>query len=429
MSEKKPRELYKERNQRVADAIALKEPDRVPITPMVTFWPTEVKGISKKEAMYEPEKLYAAAKEVFIPMNWDQVPPLIGIFSGELFDTLGMQVYKWPGADAEEQRLQDHQPFQFVEGEYMKADEYEEIFSDPTGFAMRKILPRHYSNLKGFSGFPPFSGIVNASTSQFLMPLFFVSPDGQKMLKTAQGLINQFFKIIGITNSYEKEMKKNGYPLQFFNAVQAPYDSVSEFLRGMTGTMMDMYRQPEELKRLMDMMVQPSIDATIELAKLSPSNKVVFLPLHRGAEGFMNFKQFETFYWPQLTAVMQGLIDNKLIPMPFFEGKYTDRFDYLEEFAKKNKGKVIYWFDQSDIIKGKEVFGDYACIRGNVPASLMITGTPQQVEDYVKKMIEGCAEGGGYLVDGGVSGIPDEAKMANVKAMTDAVFKYGVYRK
>ena len=81
------------------------------------------------------------------------------------------------------------------------------------------------------------------------------------------------------------------------------------------------------------------------------------------------------------------------------------------------------------IIKGKEIFGDYACIRGNVPASLLITGTPKQVEDYVKKMIEGCAEGGGYLVDGGVSGIPDEAKMENVKAMTDAVFKYGVYRK
>jgi uroporphyrinogen-III decarboxylase len=126
---------------------------------------------------------------------------------------------------------------------------------------------------------------------------------------------------------------------------------------------------------------------------------------------------------------MEGLIKNKLVPMPFFEGKYTDRFEYLAEFAKKHKGKLIYWFDQSDIIKAKEIFGDYACIRGNVPASLLITGNTQQVEDYVKKSIEGCAEGGGYIVDGGVSGIPDEAKLENVKAMTDAVFKYGWYRK
>jgi len=32
-------------------------------------------------------------------------------------------------------------------------------------------------------------------------------------------------------------------------------------------------------------------------------------------------------------------------------------------------------------------------------------------------------------VDGGVSGIPNEAKHENVLAMTDAVHKYGVYRK
>ena len=429
MSEKKPRELFKERNQRVEIAISLKEPDRVPITPMVTFFPAEVKGISKRDAMYQPEKLAQAAVEIFSPLNWDQVPPLIAVFSGELFDTLGMKVYKWPGATDQEQCLQNYQPFQFVEGEYVKADEYEEILSDPTGFAIRKLIPRHFSNFKGFSGFPPFGGIANTSTSQFLLPLSFGTPDGQKLLKAIQNSVSILFKVVGISNNYQKEMKKLGYPLQFFNAVQAPYDSVSEFLRGMSGTMLDMYRRPEELKKLLDIMVETSIQAAIDLAKLAPSNNIVFIPLHRGAEGFMSFEQFETFYWPQLTAIMEGLIKNKLVPMPFFEGKYTDRFEYLAEFAKKHKGKLIYWFDQSDIIKAKEIFGDYACIRGNVPASLLITGTPQQVEDYVKKSIEGCAEGGGYIVDGGVSGIPDEAKLENVKAMTDAVFKYGWYRK
>jgi len=429
LSEKNPRELFKERNQRVSDSIALKEPDRVPITPMAHFFASEVKGISKRDAMYHPEKLAQAAVEIFSPLNWDQVPPLITVFSGELFDILGMKVYKWPGAADQEQCLQDHQPFQFVEGEYMKANEYEEVLSDPTGFAIRKLIPRHFSNFKGISGFPPFGGIANTSTSQFLLPLSFGTPDGQKLLESIQNSVNAFFKLIGISNKYEKDMKKLGYPLQFFNVVQAPYDSVSEFLRGMTGAMLDMYRRPEELKKLLDIMVDTSIQAAIYLSKMVPSNKIVFIPLHRGAEGFMSFEQFETFYWPQLTAIMEGLIKNKLIPMPFFEGKYTDRFEYLAEFAKNHKGKVIYWFDQSDIIKGKEIFGDYACIRGNVPGSLLITGTPQQVENYVKKSIEGCMEGGGYIVDGGVSGIPDEAKLENVKAMTDAVFKYGVYRK
>jgi uroporphyrinogen-III decarboxylase len=197
----------------------------------------------------------------------------------------------------------------------------------------------------------------------------------------------------------------------------------------MKGIMLDMYRQPEELKAMLDLMVESSIASVVDLAQMFKENNIIFIPLHRGAEGFMSFDQFEEFYWPTLTKIMEGLIEKDLIPMPFFEGRYTDRFPYLTEFAKKHKGKLVYWFDQSDIIKGKEEFGDYATIKGNVPASLLVTGTPQQVEKYVKQSLEGCMEGGGYIVDGGVSGIPDESKPENVKAMTDAVFKYGIYRK
>ena len=46
-----------------------------------------------------------------------------------------------------------------------------------------------------------------------------------------------------------------------------------------------------------------------------------------------------------------------------------------------------------------------------------------------QKSIEVCKDGGGFIVDGGIAGIPDEAKPENVKAMVDATFKYGVYRK
>ncbi|TFF90093.1 MAG: hypothetical protein EU548_04740, partial [Promethearchaeota archaeon] len=260
-------------------------------------------------------------------------------------------------------------------------------------------------------------------------PFFQMQPNSSKMMKKISEGVQYFMNWFMTMSQYESKLKKLGYPLQFQNISQAPYDIVSEFLRGMRGIMLDMYRKPEELKKTLDLLTQPSIDAAVNLSKMFPQYKVVFMPLHRGAEGFMNDKQFQEFYWPTLTRVMDGLIKNNLIPMPFFEGKYTARFHHLAEYAKKNKGKLIYWFDQSDIIKGKEEFGDWACIRGNIPGSLLVTGNPQQVEDYVKKCIDGCAEGGGYIVDGGVSGIPDEAKPENVKAMTDAVFKYGFYRK
>jgi uroporphyrinogen-III decarboxylase len=189
-----------------------------------------------------------------------------------------------------------------------------------------------------------------------------------------------------------------------------------------------MYRKPEELKKLLDLLTQPAINVTIDIAKLFPKYKIVFIALHRGADGFMSLKQFEEFYWPTLTKVMDGLIKNGLIPMPHFQGKYTDRFPYLEEYAKKNKGKLIYRFGQSDIIKAKELFGEYVCLRGNVPSSLLNVGTPHQVEEYMEYCIKNLKPGGGYLIDAD-AGIPDEAKPENVKTMCNAAFKYGLYRK
>jgi uroporphyrinogen-III decarboxylase len=228
-------------------------------------------------------------------------------------------------------------------------------------------------------------------------------------------------------------MKRKGNPVSGESVLgQAPFDMVSDSLRGMRGAMMDMYRNPEELKALCDRLVEPCL-AAMETSPLkigSPDENTValsFIPLHRGADGFMSNDQFEEFYWPSLKKLMDGMIKKNITPMPFFEGRYNDRLEFLAEFAKEHKAKAVYWFHDTDIIKVKDMMGDYVTIKGNVPASLLVGGPPSAVEEYVKRSIEGCKEGGGYIVDGGVSGIPNEARHENVQAMTDAVHKYGVY--
>jgi len=429
MSDKSPKELFKERKKRVNDAIQLIEPDRVPITPMCTFYPVIQKNITHKEAMYNPQKTANAFIEIFSQYDIDQVPPIVQVYYASIFDALGIRYFKWPGAKNENFRLKDTQPYQFLETEFMKAEEYEEFFADPTGFCIRKIIPRHNSELKGFSLFPGIAYLASGYGSFLGLPFYMGNPIVKNTFNKLKEASELFFKWISIINYYENKMKKLGYPLQFQSMAQAPYDLVSEFLRGMRGAMLDMYRKPEELKKIQEILCESIIQSTLEFAKLNPISKIIFMPLHRGAEGFMNDKQFETFYWPYLTSVMEGFIKEKFIPMPFFEGKYTARFPYLAEFAKKHKGKLIYWFDNSDIIKAKKEFGEYVCIRGNIPGSLLVTGTPKEVENYIKKCIECCAEGGGYIVDGGISGLPDETKPENFKAMVDAVHKYGIYRK
>ncbi len=110
--------------------------------------------------------------------------------------------------------------------------------------------------------------------------------------------------------------------------------------------------------------------------------------------------------------------------MPCFEADYTDRLDIISDIPA---GKAIYWFEKTDVFKAKEVLGDRVCVKGNVPSSLVCTGTPEQVRQYCKKLIDVAGENGGLIVDGDV-GIPDEAKVENVRAMTDFVKEYGVYR-
>jgi uroporphyrinogen-III decarboxylase len=136
----------------------------------------------------------------------------------------------------------------------------------------------------------------------------------------------------------------------------------------------------------------------------------------------MSPDQYKTFYWPTLRKVMVGLIDEGLVPMPLFEGDYTSRLEIIKDIPR---GKAIYWFEKVDIRKAKEVLGDAACFRGNVPVTLLFAGTPQEVKDYVKWLIDVVGEGGGLMVDCGVWF--DEAKRENVKAMVDFAKEYGVY--
>ena len=73
----------------------------------------------------------------------------------------------------------------------------------------------------------------------------------------------------------------------------------------------------------------------------------------------------------------------------------------------------------------KQLLGDIACYWGNVSSALMCTGTPQQVEEDVKELIDIFGENGGLIIDSSV-GIPDEARFENVQALTDTVRKYRI---
>jgi uroporphyrinogen-III decarboxylase len=139
----------------------------------------------------------------------------------------------------------------------------------------------------------------------------------------------------------------------------------------------------------------------------------------------MSDAQFETFYWPPLKKVVTALIEEGISVLLFAEGSFDTRLERVNEFPK---GAVSWLFDRTDMARAKRILGDRCCIMGNVPASLMVTGTAGDVKSYCRRLIEECGTGGGFVLSPGIIGI-DEAKLENIKAMVDAAQEFGVYRK
>jgi uroporphyrinogen-III decarboxylase len=186
---------------------------------------------------------------------------------------------------------------------------------------------------------------------------------------------------------------------------------------------MDMFKQPEKLIEYMEKTVPKTIQRSAAMVDLT-GVPVVFMPLHRGADGFMSEKQFQTFYWPYLKRVILGCVEEGLVPVLFAEGGYNTRLEIIRDLPK---GKVIWHFDQTDMTRAKEILGNNACIMGNIPTSLLITGAPDDVKAHCKKLIETAGKSGGYIMAPGATA--DESKVENLKAMLDAAKEYGVYRK
>jgi len=137
----------------------------------------------------------------------------------------------------------------------------------------------------------------------------------------------------------------------------------------------------------------------------------------------MSDEQFAKFYWPSLRDQIMGFIDAGMTPIVWIEGDYTPRLKYLTDVPR---GKVVYHFEVVDLVKAKETLGGIACITAGPLSSLLISGTPDEVKDYCKMVIDILGKDGGFMME--TASLLDEAKPENVKAMFEFTKEYGVYK-
>jgi hypothetical protein len=413
---KTPGELFREREKRVHDAVQLKEPDRVPVTCHSGFFPALYAGITCEEAMYDMDKLMAAWTKFLQDFEPDMVDnPFSTRFLGSVLDTLDYKQLKWAGHG-----LGQNAPYQFLDDEYMRDDEYDQFLDDPTDFIMRTYWPRIFGALKPFENLPPLHDMI-----AYYMGLgkfaAFASPAVVKALEALTEAGKKAQEMLEGAGSWVAKCREFGFPMQSGVLTQAPFDTLSDFLRGTRSSMLDLFRRPDKVlamtHKLLPMMLKLGLTAK------ERGIPRVFIPLHKGLDGFMSPEQFKTFYWPTLKMLIQGLIEEHCTPFLFWEGDVASR---LETIGDIPRGKAVYAFERTDLFRAKEVLGNQVCLKGNVPLSLLAAGTPEEVRDYCKKLIDRVGKGSGFIMD--TSTVIDDAKPENVKAMFDVTKEYGVYR-
>ena len=407
------------------DAFNLRRPDRVPVAPVVVhYYAARAAGMSHREAQYRSDLNLLALKEATLKNDWDAAVPGVSVFAGRPLELLGIKQMKWPGGP-----LGDGVPFQWVEDEYMLQGEYDELLADPNGFVVRKLWPRISTTMGQVGRLTRIGDEMSllSVSSAYALPGFvggiLSRPDNLVLLEKLLELSRETAKNDQIVGQYSLEMKHLGYPFVAGPMLFCAFDWVSDCLRGLRGSSLDMYQVPDKLLGLIDMVNATLVPSTAMMAAQSGVNGVVIF-LHRGSRGFMSDRQFATFYWPCLKSLILGLIEAGLRPIVYAEGDYTPRLKYFQELPPK---KFVMHYQDVDRKLAKKLLGDICCFWGNVPTALMCTGTPQQVKDDVRELIDIFADNGGLIVDSGV-GMPDESRPENVQALTEAVRKYGSYK-
>jgi uroporphyrinogen-III decarboxylase len=417
------KEAFVKRTRRIADAIQLRKPDSVPVVPMWEYFYARYAKISCYDALYNLEMSSWAIKKAITELAPDayQAPIFFGV--GQLLDALDVKDLKWPGHG-----LGFGSAHQYVEGEYMRADEYEDLINDPSDFMLRRYVPRVCGNLKAFEALLPLRNLFTYSNIYpSLFPL--ATEEGLQATRKLMEAAQASFNYIKFLNTIEREMSSLGFSAWAGTAALAPFDAISTTLRGTHGTAMDIYRQPEVLKAACEKFVWILLDRAISTANFSRV-PIVFIPLNKGTAttrdgkgGFLSIPQFEEFYWPTLKKVILGLIDNGLVPNLLIEGDFTSRLEIIKDVPP---GTCIFHFENVDIYKVKKILGDRVCIRGSVPARTLILGTPQDVKDACKELIDVLGDGGGFIMDASMA--TEDVKPENMRTMIEFTREYGVYK-
>jgi hypothetical protein len=392
-------QLYAQRLKRYVTAMRNEKPDMIPIRPFVAEFTAKYAGYTCQEVTHDFEKAFVAARKCAADFDWDAVVAnMVYVWTG-LTQAIGLKYYAAPGID-----ISPDVGFQYIEPPedraFMKPDEYDQLIEDPTGFLFNVWLPR-----------------VSTDVSAMGQPTSY--RNNLSFLKGGMAMLSYFN---GFGKQIELLRTQSGTVSAIAGILKAPFDIIADKLRGYLGLLTDLLERPAKVLAACEAMMPQLLHVALSGADPDKNVPIGFW-MHRGCVPFVSMEHFNKFYWPTLKPIIEEIWSHGHQVLFYAEGNWNA---HLKAFAELPEKSIVYHVDQADIFQVHKVLGHKFCISGGIPNFLLSYGTPQEVRDYCKKVIDGVARNGGYIMDAGAI-MQNDTKVENVRAMTEFTREYGIY--
>ena len=345
------------------------------------------------------KKPSSAVRKCAADFDWDAVVSnMVYVWTG-LTQAIGLQYYGIPGID-----IPPDTGFQYREPDeahaFMKADEYDELIDDPTAFLYTKWLPRVSNDISAMDEPASYRNNLALVKGSMAMANYFAAfgPHIDR-LRTESGTVSA---IAGI--------------------LKAPFDIIGDKLRGYIGLTMDMINQPDKVLAACEALMPHLYNVALNSA--DPNQQVpIGYWMHRGGIPFVSRGQFESHYWPTAKPIFEELWRHGHQTLFYAEGDWGH---HLQSFTELPDQSIVYHVDKGDIFETHRVLGHKFCLSGGIPNTILSFQTPDDVRAYCKKVIDGVAQDGGYIMDASAI-MQNDTSIENLKALTDFTRDYGVY--
>jgi len=362
--------------ERIDAAIGLRPTDRVPVSPLLISYPARCAGIRMAE-MYSHFDAWFDALDAaeHVLGAFDTVFP----FWPADVCRLQMLEFRLPGRDLPEDEIA-----QMIESEVMRREDYELMIAGRFNRWYYDYLARMWQL---------------GATFPLAMPL---------IIARLMGINMRSLRV-------KRRWARRGVPTNFDVAIYPPFDLFS-LTRSIQPFFYDLYDCPDLVEAAMRAAMQDNLNTVQIPLRMKRGSSVCIYPM-RSSASFISTQFFERFALPYLKEIVDHFHRAGLRCVIHCDGDWTSMLPYFRELPPRSC--ILELDGLTDIFRAKAVLGDHLCLKGDVPATLLATGSRDDVLEYCHRLIEEVGRQGGFILSSGCE-VPSDAPLENVRAMIEA---------